>query len=115
MGTGHASIKGQNEEFREYKMKARAMEWIDRRSGRLIEIAKTIWSHPELAMEEYRSSAILADELERQGFDVERGVAGMPTAFVATWGSGSPTIGFICEYDALPGLSNTEKTFVRLT
>lgn len=87
-------------------LKSRALDWIEERSGRLTQIADAIWSHPELAMEERRSSALLAEELERGGFAVERGVAGMPTAFVATWGSGAPAIGFLCEYDALPGLSN---------
>ncbi len=88
------------------RMKSHALEWIDEGRERFIDIAKTIWNHPELAMEEHRSSALLADELEREGFEVQRGVADMPTAFVATWGSDSPTIGFLCEYDALPGLSN---------
>ncbi len=87
-------------------MKSRALEWIDERRQRFIDIAQTVWDHPELAMEEHRSAALLADELEREGFEVDRGVADMPTAFVATWGSGSPTIGILCEYDALPGLSN---------
>jgi aminobenzoyl-glutamate utilization protein B len=54
---------------------------------------------------ESRSSKLLADELERHGFKVERGVAGMPTAFVATWGRGHPVIGIMGEYDALPGIS----------
>ncbi len=56
-------------------------------------------------MKEFKSSKLLADELERHGFRVERGVAGMPTAFVAAWGSGKPVIGILGEYDALPGLS----------
>jgi len=51
------------------------------------------------------SSALLADGLEKHGFNVERGVAGMPTAFVATWGEAKPVIGIMGEYDALPGLS----------
>ncbi|RLG97919.1 amidohydrolase, partial [Candidatus Bathyarchaeota archaeon] len=53
----------------------------------------------------YKSSKLLADELEKHGFEVKRGVAGMPTAFVATWGEGKPVIGIMGEYDALPGLS----------
>ena len=54
---------------------------------------------------EYESSRLLADELERWGFRVSRGVAGMPTAFTAEWGKGHPVIGIMGEYDALPGLS----------
>jgi len=54
---------------------------------------------------EFKSSSLLAEELERHGFRVERGIADMPTAFVATWGEGKPVIGIMGEYDALPGLS----------
>ncbi len=56
-------------------------------------------------MEEYRSSAALASYLECSGFKVERGAAGLPTAFIGVFGSGEPVIGFLAEYDALPGLS----------
>jgi aminobenzoyl-glutamate utilization protein B len=70
-------------------------------------ISDAIWSYAELGLEEYRSSKLLVDVLETAGFRVERGAAGMPTAFVATWsyGSGQPTIGFLGEFDALPMLS----------
>ena len=70
-------------------------------------ISDAIWSYAELGLEEYRSAALLADTLEASGFDMDRGVAGMPTAFVATWryGKGDPVIGFLAEYDALPMLS----------
>ena len=54
---------------------------------------------------EERSSKLLADELESHGFKVERGVAGMPTAFVASWGRGKPVIAVLGEFDALPGIS----------
>ncbi len=56
-------------------------------------------------MKEARSSALLEEELQKEGFTVTRGVAGMPTAFVASAGSGSPVVGILAEYDALPGLS----------
>jgi len=70
-------------------------------------ISDAIWSYAELGLEEYKSSKLLADTFEEAGFKVERGVAGMPTAFVASWsnGSGKPVIGFLAEYDALPMLS----------
>jgi aminobenzoyl-glutamate utilization protein B len=68
-------------------------------------ISDAIWSYAELGLHEYRSSGLLADTLERAGFKVERGVAGMPTCFVATYGSGKPVIGLLGEYDALPMLS----------
>jgi aminobenzoyl-glutamate utilization protein B len=75
-------------------------------------ISDAIWHHAELGLEEYKSSALLADTLESAGFKVERGVAGMPTAFVATWenGTGGPVIGFLAEYDALPMLSQKPGT-----
>ena len=56
-------------------------------------------------MQEFKSSALLIKTLEDEGFKVEKGVAGMPTCFVATWGSGKPVIGILGEFDALPGLS----------
>ncbi len=68
-------------------------------------ISDRIWSYAELGFQEFKSSKLLADTLEEAGFTVERGVAGMPTCFVATWGEGKPVIGFLGEYDALPGLS----------
>ncbi len=80
-------------------------EFIDSRRERFVEIADAIWEFAELGLREFKSSKLLADELEANGFRVERGVAGMPTAFVATWGEGTPVIGIMGEYDALPGLS----------
>ncbi|MEM2538729.1 MAG: amidohydrolase, partial [Candidatus Methanomethylicia archaeon] len=61
--------------------------------------------YAELGLKEFKSSKLLADELEKHGFKVEMGIAGMPTAFIATWGSGQPVIGVMGEYDALPNLS----------
>src|SRR5215471_5952945 len=69
------------------------------------ETNRAIWGWAEPSMLEYKSSALLAGLLEQHGFVVERGVAGLPTSFVATWGSGEPMIGVMAEYDALPGLS----------
>jgi len=68
-------------------------------------ISKQIWGFAELAYLESKSSALLQAELKKAGFKVEAGVAGIPTAFVATWGSGKPVIGFLSEFDALPELS----------
>jgi aminobenzoyl-glutamate utilization protein B len=69
-------------------------------------MASTLWDYSELALKEKRSAQLLADLLEREGFTVKRGVAGMPTAFTATYGSGAPSIGILAEYDALPGIGN---------
>ncbi len=79
--------------------------WLDETAGRWQEVARRVWGFHELAWEERQSSALLADVLEREGFAVERGVAGIPTAFVARAGQGAPVIGLLAEYDALPGLS----------
>ncbi len=68
-------------------------------------MARKIWEWAEVGYQEQRSAALLADALESGGFRVERGVAGIPTAFIATVGSGRPVIGVLGEYDALPGLS----------
>lgn len=68
------------------------------------EISDYIFDHPELRFVEYESAEFLAVECEKAGFEVDRGVANIETAFVATYGSGSPVIGFLGEYDALSGL-----------
>jgi len=86
--------------------KRTARDWIEENRERLIEICDEIWEYAELGFVEFKSAKLLADELEKNGFRVEREVAGIPTAFVATWGSGRPVIGIMGEYDALPGVSN---------
>ena len=85
--------------------KESAVAWILSNERQLIEISDKIWEFAELGLIEVKSSALLADELEKHGFRVERDIAGMPTAFVATWGEGKPAVGIMGEYDALPGLS----------
>ena len=78
---------------------------IDRQSAALIELSDQIWAHAEIALRETRSGKALADYAEQQGFRVERNIAGMPMAFIASYGEGEPIIGILGEYDALPGLS----------
>lgn len=68
-------------------------------------IALGIWDYAELGFQEDKSSLLLQNTLKENGFTIEVDVAGMPTAFVATYGSGSPVIAVLAEYDALPGLS----------
>jgi len=86
-------------------LKQEAISFIDNNKEKFVEIAQYIWEHPELAFEEFKSSKILADTLEEFDFEVKRGVADLPTAFVATWGSGKPVLGLLAEYDALLGLA----------
>ena len=78
---------------------------IDKHQQALIAISDSIWALAETAFQETGSSRILADYAEKNGFKVERGVAGIPTAFVATYGSGRPVISVLGEFDALPGIS----------
>lgn len=82
-----------------------ALGWIEEKKRYLHDINDKIWGFAEVGLQEYKSSSLLAEELEKAGFTVVRGVADMPTAFTATWGSGGPRIGFLAEYDALPHLS----------
>ena len=78
---------------------------VDKHEKNLIDISDKIWSYAELALMEHQSAKILSDYAENNGFTVERGVAGMPTAFIATYGSGRPRIGILGEFDANAGIS----------
>jgi aminobenzoyl-glutamate utilization protein B len=78
---------------------------IDQKAQAYAKVAMQIWSFAEVGYQETKSSALLQDQLKAAGFTVNAGVAEIPTAFTATWGSGKPVIGIIGEFDALPGLS----------
>ncbi|HEV2721518.1 MAG TPA: M20/M25/M40 family metallo-hydrolase, partial [Thermoanaerobaculia bacterium] len=78
---------------------------IDANRAQLTALSDEVWRYAETALKETKSSTALADFAEKKGFRVTRGVAGMPTAFVAEYGSGKPVVGIMGEYDALPGLS----------
>jgi aminobenzoyl-glutamate utilization protein B len=80
---------------------------INSTKGAYEEIALKIWGYAEVGYQETKSSALLQAQLAKEGFKVEAGVAGIPTAFVASYGSGHPIIGIMGEFDALPGLSQT--------
>jgi len=85
--------------------KEAAVAVVEKHNTELVAISDKIWALAETALRETRSAETLAVYAEQQGFSVERGVAGMPTAFVATYGEGRPIIGILGEYDALPGIS----------
>ncbi len=85
--------------------KAKARSYIDTQAELLSRTNRRIWSFAETSLDEVRSSAELQKLLAANGFTVEAGVADMPTAFVATFGSGKPVIGILAEFDALPGVS----------
>ena len=107
-GSGHRDEGGQSQGRRRQGNAGQARGAEFRSTGTqadLVDLSDRIWAYAETALRETRSAAALADYAEQQGFKVERGVAGMPTAFVATYGSGRPVIGIMGEYDALPGIS----------
>jgi|TARA_B110000967_G_scaffold196108_1_gene226325 aminobenzoyl-glutamate utilization protein B len=84
---------------------------IENHKNQFQDIALKIWDHAELGYQENQSSELLADALEKEGFKIKRGVAGIPTAFTAEYGSGGPVIGILGEFDALPGLAQTSSPF----
>ena len=86
-------------------IQADVLKHLDSIRGELVSINQEIWTYAELGLEEHRSSARLVGVLKKAGFKVTEGVADMPTAFVAEYGSGTPVIGILAEYDALPELS----------
>ncbi len=92
------------------KKKEEAAASIERHKTEIIALSDQVWGFAETALLEIRSSKALADYAEQQGFAVERGVAGMPTAFMASYGEGRPIIGVLGEYDALPGLSQKARS-----
>ena len=90
---------------RAQKTKAEVSAQIDAAKKTYEEIALKIWGFAEVGYKETKSSALLQSQLKAEGFAVQAGVAEMPTAFVASYGSGSPVIGILAEFDALPGVS----------
>ena len=78
---------------------------IDEKRDVFSNISDTLWKNPEIPFHEYEAAELITDVLEKEGFTVIRGVAGMPTAFTATYGSGAPKLGILAEYDALSGMS----------
>ncbi len=78
---------------------------LDTKAAHYGDLSRKIWEYSEVGYKESKSAAAHVAELKSAGFEVQEGVAGIPTAFVASWGSGKPIIGIMAEYDALPGLS----------
>ena len=78
---------------------------VEKHKNELIKISDSIWALAETAFDETGSAEILANYAEKNGMTVTRGVANIPTAFTATYGSGSPVISILGEFDALPGIS----------
>jgi len=87
------------------ELKKQAVEMVEARRALTQQIVDSIFSFAELGFQELETSAYLTGVLEKHGFQVTRGAAGMPTAFVASWGSGKPVIGFMADIDGLPETS----------
>lgn len=90
-----------------YAEKKYVLDWLSQSSviKEYGKISDTIWSYAELGLQEFKSSKLLSSTLEKEGFRIERNLAGMPTCFVGSFGSGKPMIGILAEFDALPMIS----------
>ncbi|MDH5805984.1 MAG: amidohydrolase, partial [Gemmatimonadota bacterium] len=82
-------------------------DFIDEHTVQFETVAQQIWNFAEVGYQEHQSSELLQEELREAGFSIESGVVGIPTAFVASYGSGEPVIAILAEFDALPGISQT--------
>ncbi len=91
-----------------YPEKQSALKWVDAHRQRLSDFHQQIWRYAEPAWREYRSAQAYCDLLRSEGFEVEEGTGQMPTAFLATFGSGRPVIGTYAEYDAVPDNSQQQ-------
>lgn len=105
---GKETLKETSEETPRETLKETLYRDIEEHAPQMTDMADDIFDHPELGLEEFRAFGLLTDWLEREGFLVERGVAGVETAFRAVFrhGKGGPNIGLLCEYDALAGLGH---------
>ena len=88
------------------KIKKEIINEVELLKSSIDEVCQTLWDYSEIALREQRSAEYLTGILKKEGFKIEKAVAGMPTAFVASYGSGKPIIGILAEYDALPGVGN---------
>jgi aminobenzoyl-glutamate utilization protein B len=88
-----------------FKGKKVALDWIEENQEMILDIHQKIWELAEVGLQEVETANILIERLEKEGFKVEKEVAGMPSAFIAIYGQGKPVIGIMGELDALPGIS----------
>lgn len=91
--------------IRNSNIKTEAFSFLDQNREQVAKIGDTIFYFAELGMQEFMTSEYTAEALRQAGFDLEAGIAGLPPAWMATWGSGHPVIGVHCEADALPKCS----------
>ena len=83
--------------------KQAAIDAVAEKASVIAEVSDSVWGYAELSLQEEKSCAKYCEVLEREGFAVEKGICGIPTAFSASFGSGRPVIGLLAEYDALSG------------
>lgn len=83
------------------------LDYLDRQSEKFAKVAQDIWDYAELGYLENKSTSLLQSVLAAEGFEIQAGVADIPTAFVASYGEGEPVIGILAEFDALPGISQS--------
>jgi len=88
-----------------FKGKEVAFDWVEANKEMIVDVHQKIWELAEVGLQETQTAELLIEILEKEGFSVEKGVAGMPSAFVASYGEGKPVIGIMGELDALPGIS----------
>ena len=96
-----------------WKEKKAAIDAIEEKKDRIGDVADQIWEFAELSLMEEKSAKLYCKVLEEEGFQVEKGICGIKTAFSATFGKGRPVIGLLAEYDALSGLSQKAGSLVR--
>lgn len=87
------------------------LDLLDGRYEQTEQLSRALWELAEVGYREQGSSALLRETVAAEGFEVETGVAGMPTAFVARWGDGGPVIAILAEFDALPGINQSDRPF----
>lgn len=92
-------------------MKKQVIAFLDQYQDRLFSASDAIWEQPEIAFNEYNAMEILCQMLAEEGFTIEKGLVGIPTAFRASYGSGKPVIAFLGEFDALDGMSQESGCF----
>jgi aminobenzoyl-glutamate utilization protein B len=95
------------------RLKQEALQAIDANAERLGRLSDAIFSYSEVGFQEYETVKLITGELEKNGFKIERGVAEMPTAFRASWGSGSPVIGVMADFDCVPGANQRPGVLTR--
>ncbi len=84
------------------------MKFVDSRYEQTAALARDLWEFAEVGYQEVKSSALIKETLAAEGFEIESGIAGIPTAFIASFGTEGPVIGILAEYDALPGINQDD-------